>query len=141
MIARQREIAMKKPLTDFAGCIVRMPPAVMLLIIIGLAVVVTMAVTGKVSESERQLEAQQNSSGDRADLNTKPVDPKNARTAIYTRTYIPARAKIEEKQIEERQIDQLRAWDDAPSTASDVIGHSAKHAIPEYAQIRQIDLE
>ncbi len=30
----------------------RMPPAVMLLIIIGLAVVVTMMVTGKVSESE-----------------------------------------------------------------------------------------
>ncbi|PWT98875.1 MAG: hypothetical protein C5B53_06130 [Candidatus Melainabacteria bacterium] len=113
----------------------RMPPSVMLLIIIGLAVVVTMMVTGKVSESEKAYES---SSGAGS---IEDVDPKNARTALYSRTYIPANTKIEDKEIEERKIDKLEIWDDATSTSSDVIGHTTKHAIPENAQIRQIDLE
>ena len=118
-----------------------MPPAVMLLVIIGLAVVVTMMVTGKVSESEREYEAQKKLSGADAVVSTKPVDSKNARTAIYTRSYIPARTKIEDKQIEERQVDKLQLWDDATLTTSDAIGHTVRHAIPEDAQIRQSDLE
>ena len=117
------------------------PPIVMLLIIIGLAVVVTRIVTGSVSEKEREYEAQKKLSGADAVVSTKPVDAKNARTAIFTRTYIPAHTKIEEKQIEERQTDRLQVWDDAASATSDVIGHSVRHAIPEDAQIRQIDLE
>jgi hypothetical protein len=85
--------------------------------------------------------AQNSSSRDDSIPHTKSDDPKNARVAVFSRSYIPGSTKIEDKHIEELQIDKLEIWDDAMSTSSDVVGHVTKHAIPEGEQIRQIDLE
>jgi len=119
-----------------------MPPAVMLLIVIGMAVVVTMMVTGRVEEETKsinakraQLESTTNSTNPVADT-SRPH-----KTAFYAVTYIPYETTIEAKQIEKRQIGELELWDDAVIIPSEIVGHSPKHTIPANAQIRQGDLQ
>ncbi len=117
----------------------RMPPAVMLLIIIGLAVIVTMFVTGQ-AEHEEVLVA--SSVGARTSAQTR-VQSSNRplKTAYFSTTYIPSGSAIESKQIESRQIDELELWSDAVQAPADVVGHISTHAIPLNAQVRQSDLE
>ena len=129
------------PLKQLSLSLSKMPPILMLLIIIGLSLAMAIFVSGKISESENAYDAQHNFSRNSSLAKTRTINPNDARSAFYSRTYIPANTKIEEKQIEERKIDKLEIWDDATSTSSDVVGHNTKHAIPENAQIRQIDLE
>ncbi len=100
----------------------------MLLVIIGLAVIVTMSVTGKMAEQEN-LSGQETSS----DGSSKQI--------VYSRTLIPAGSKIESKELIVRKTSDLNAWEDAATSTSELIGSTAKHSIPAHAQIRKIDLE
>jgi Flp pilus assembly protein CpaB len=126
---------MNNPIRNIFLALAKMPPAIMLLIIIGLAVVVTMMVTDTVSDSEREYRRVQAASQDRRSNSS------SATQVVCARSYIPAGSKIEEKQIEMRDFDQLQVWEDAVTTTKDVVDHATKHAIPEDAQIRQIDVE
>jgi hypothetical protein len=124
----------------------------MLLVIIGLAVIVTMVVTGQVSDQESALRAQQ-----AADPNTAATSSTYHHTkggtaapaaygtelkqAYYTVTYIPASTAVESKQIQDRNVGNLELWDDAAQQTTDIVGHITKHAIPANTQIRQSDLQ
>lgn len=126
------------PLKQLMLNLSRMPPALMLLIIIGLAVIVTMMVSGTVTDSSNT------SSNGQVAVGTTTQDATTngpTRTAVCARSYIPAGSTIESKQLEERKCDELQVWEDTVSSTSEVVGRRAKQAIPEKAQIRQIDLE
>ncbi len=113
-----------------------MPPAVMLLIVIGMAVLVTMMVTGKVSEEEN-LKSQQ-----KADLAGTQDDSSTSRKrAYYSATMIPQGSTIERKQIRERNVNELELWDDAVPDVTSIVGRKPKKDIPLNVQIRQGDLE
>jgi pilus assembly protein CpaB len=109
----------------------RMPPAVMLLIIVGLAVVVTMMVTGKVSEQENQYKQQ------KADLEQKM----NAKgKVVYTIKDIPEGQTIPTEALEEREIEQSKIPQDAITSASLGAGRVAKYGISSGQIVSQHDL-
>ena len=109
----------------------RMPPAVMLLVIIGLAVVVTMMVTGKVSESEKTFEAR------KAELEQKA----NAKgRVVYTIKDIPEGQTIPSDALEEREIEQAKIPADAITSASLATGRVAKYGISTGQIVSQHDL-
>jgi pilus assembly protein CpaB len=109
----------------------RMPPAVMLLIIIGLAVLVTMMVTGKVSEQEKNYQAKQ------AELETK-MNQKGK--VVYTIKDIPEGQTIPTEALEEREIEQSRIPADALTSASLAAGRVAKYGISTGQIVSQHDL-
>ncbi len=113
----------------------KMPPVVMLLIVIGLAVLVTMMVTSKVSDQESRLNSSREARSSSVDPNRK------VKQVVYSRTYIPAGATIENKQVEMRGIDELDVFDDAKVSLTEVVGTVLKRPIPAHAQIRKVDLE
>jgi hypothetical protein len=120
----------------------KMPPAVMLLVILGLAVIVTMTVTGKVAEQEKTVSAQQQQTNNSGTTSMAPAnDSRKNKVAFYTLTYIPATSKIESKQVEQRKVEELELWEDAILTQDQIVGHTARHAIPENTQIRAGDIE
>ncbi|HEY9717041.1 MAG TPA: Flp pilus assembly protein CpaB [Trichormus sp.] len=109
----------------------RMPPAVMLLIIIGLAVLVTMMVTGKVSEQENQYKQQ------KADLEAK-MSAKGK--VVYTIKDIPEGQNIPTEALEEREIEQSKIPADAITSASLAAGRVAKYGISSGQIVSQHDL-
>jgi len=109
----------------------RMPPAVMLLVIIGLAVVVTMMVTGKVSESEKTYEAR------KAELEQKA----NAKgRVVYTIKDIQEGQTIPSYALETREIEQAKIPADAITSASLASGRVAKYGISTGQIVSQHDL-
>jgi len=60
---------------------------------------------------------------------------------LCTIVFSKAGKTIEEKDVIACEFDKLHAWSDATRKLPNVVGHRAKRAIPELAQIRQIDLE
>jgi len=124
---------MNNPIRSLFLSLSEVPPALMLLIIIGLAVVVTMSVTSKVSETESRMAASQRS--EQSDQDGKMLK------AVCARSFIPAGSRIEDKQIELEELSDLQVWQDAVTNTSEVIGHTAKHSIPKDAQLRRVDLE
>jgi pilus assembly protein CpaB len=109
----------------------RMPPAVMLLIIVGLAVVVTMMVTGKVSEQEKTFQSKQ------AELESKM----NAKgKVVYTIKDIPEGQTIPTEALEEREIEQQKIPADAITSASLAAGRVAKYGISSGQIVSQHDL-
>lgn len=109
----------------------RMPPAVMLLIIIGLAVVVTMMVTGKVSESEqsyqtkvKELEAAQKAKG----------------KVVYATKDIPEGSTIPTESLEEREVEQAKIPVDAITSSSLAAGRVTKSGIAAGQVVSQHDL-
>jgi hypothetical protein len=133
------------PLRALFKSLATMPPLVMLLIVIGMAVMVTMMVAGKVSEQEAEYlaaSAAKEQSGSQTDKPASMAATNGPRkTAYFAITYIPAGSPIESKQVEQRKIGELELWDDAVIIPTDVVGHTPKHAIPVNAQIRQTDLQ
>ena len=103
-----------------------MPPAVMLLVIIGLAVLVTMNVTAKVSEQEARLQG--NQSGGSTAFVVMSDDP------------IPARTEIDKKMIVQRRAAETEIWRDAITSKSNAIGRVTDKLIPAHTQIRESDL-
>jgi pilus assembly protein CpaB len=109
----------------------RMPPALMLLVIVGLAVVVTMMVTGKMSESEKTFEAR------KAELEQKA----NAKgKVVYTVKDIPEGQTIPSDALEEREIEQNKIPADAITSASLAAGRVAKYGISTGQIVSQHDL-
>lgn len=115
----------------------KMPPATMLLVIIGLAVLVTMMVTGHISQQEELYErkkAEQSSSfADTTSATKAPV--------MFSIDQIPEGTKISDAMIEQRRVAEPMIFNDALTTKANVIGRSTKHLIPAHNQIREIDLQ
>ncbi len=104
----------------------QMPPAVMLLVIMGLAVTVTMMVTGKVSEQEEKLEASQ---------------PRTSTAfVVMSDEAIPARTEINRTMIVQRRAAETEIWQDAITSKSNAIGRMTDKLIPAHTQIRESDL-
>ena len=106
----------------------------MMLIILGLAVIVTMMVMGKLDQSQTAADS-------RSALSVAAEPNEKLVKVYYALTYIPAGSTIESKQIEQSQLQELRVFDDSVKFSTDVVGRKAKHAIPVNGQIRSIDLE
>jgi len=109
----------------------RMPPALMLLVIIGLAVVVTMMVTGKVSESEKTFEAR------KAELEQKATAKGKV---VYTTKDIPEGQSIPSDALEEKEIEQNKVPADAITSSSLAAGRVAKYGISAGQIVSQHDL-
>jgi pilus assembly protein CpaB len=109
----------------------RMPPAVMLLIIIGLAVVVTMMVTGKVSESETKYAQQVEEMKRKAEAKGK---------VVYAIKDIPEGQTIPTEGLEERELEQAKIPQDAITSASLAAGRIAKYGIASGQIVSQHDL-
>lgn len=99
----------------------RMPPAVMLLIIIGLAVVVTFMVTGKLSQSE-----------DEARKQKEALEAKYSQKGkvVYSTKDIPEGATISGDSLEEKEVEIGKVPQDALASSSMAIGRIAKYGIP-----------
>jgi len=130
----RNKIQTMNPLRALFLSLAKMPPAVMLLIVIGLAVLVTMMVTGKVSEQENQYREQKTDSA-------AAQDGRPMKKAYYSVALIPQGSTIERKQIQEKNVDELELWDDASADVTSIVGRKPKKEIPLNAQIRQSDLE
>ena len=118
----------------------KMPPIVMLLIIMGLSVVVTMMVTAKV-DTQHAPTRDRSSVNQAESASTGAPSSRPKRRAYYSLAYLPAGATIMAKQVQLRNIDELELWEDAVIIPADVVGRAPKHAIPVNSQIRQIDLQ
>jgi flagella basal body P-ring formation protein FlgA len=119
----------------------------MLLIIIGMAVVLTMVVTAAESRHQENYSAGSTANTAVASPAASATPPRvvlqsaNSKTAFYSLSYIPAGSTIVSKQVQAREINELELWDDAALLQSDVVGGVARHAIPSNAQIRKSDLQ
>ncbi len=109
----------------------RMPPALMLLIIIGLAVLVTMMVTGRVSQQQAEFEAK------KKDLEAK-MSAKGK--VVYAIKDIPEGQTIPTDALEEKEIEQSKIPQDALTSASLATGRVAKYGISQGQIVSQHDL-
>lgn len=109
----------------------RMPPALMLLIIIGLAVLVTMMVTGRVSQQQADFEAK------KKDLEAK-MSAKGK--VVYATKDIPEGQAIPTDALEEKEIEQSKIPMDALTSASLASGRVAKYGISQGQIVSQHDL-
>lgn len=109
----------------------KMPPALMLLIIIGLSLAITISVTNTMSKEEST----------RREITTGSFDPnQKQKNVVYTLSYIPAGARIEQKQVTMRSMNELDIYDDAEVLMTDVVGATPTRAIPAHVQLRKSDL-
>lgn len=99
----------------------RMPPAVMLLIIVGLAVVVTTMVTGKMGESEKAMKEQEAALKAKYDLKAK---------VVYSIKDISEGTAVMADALEEKEVEAGKAPVDAFSSSSMAVGRIAKYGIP-----------
>ncbi len=114
----------------------KMPPALMLLVIMGLAVLATMMVTGRIAQQEEMYErkqAEQSLYSDSASSAKAPV--------MFSIHQIPEGTTISDAMIEQKRVAEPMIFNDALTTKSNVIGRSTKHLIPAHNQIREIDLQ
>ncbi len=116
----------KNPLHAIFLKLAAMPPAVMLLVIIGSAVLVTMVVTGRVSEQEARLEATQ----------SRP----SSALVVMSAEAIPARTEIDKSMIVQRRAIETEIWQDAITAKANAIGRVTDKLIPAHTQIRESDL-
>jgi pilus assembly protein CpaB len=108
-----------------------MPPAIMLLVIIGLASVVTIMVTGKLNDSQKSFEARWN------EIEAK--DRAKGRV-VYTIKDIPEGETIPSDALEEREIAKNTIPADAITAASLASGRVAKYGISTGNIVSQHDL-
>ncbi|MEZ4544497.1 MAG: hypothetical protein R3C24_11410, partial [Cyanobacteriota/Melainabacteria group bacterium] len=97
------------PLRSLFLSLSRMPPALMLLIIIVLAVMVTMMVTGRMSQQEAELELK------KRDLEAK-MSAKGK--VVYAIKDIPEGQTIPSDALEEKEIEQSKIPQDALTSSS-----------------------
>lgn len=109
----------------------RMPPAVILLVIIGLAVLVTMMVTGKMGESEKMAKQQEEALKAKYEQKGK---------CVYAIKDIPEGATIPADALEEREELTSKIPPDALGNTSLAIGRIAKYGIPAGQLVSQHDL-
>lgn len=107
----------------------------MLLLIIGLALVTTMMVTGAVSEQEQRQQVAHAIAGhniSRSDAQS-PV--------IVASEPIASGTTITKRMIEQVRMPEKAIWQDAITTTPNAVNRTAQHDIPAYAQIREADLK
>ncbi len=119
------------PLRALFVSLSRMPPAVMLLIIVGLAVLVTMMVTGRMGESERAAKEQE------AALKAKYEQKSKI---VYAVKDIPEGATISAADLEEKEELTSKVPPDALASGSLAVGRIAKYGIPQGAIVSARDL-
>lgn len=122
---------MSSPRSIFKS-LAQMPPALMLLIIIGLAVLVTMMVTGRMSQEEQALKAE---SGETMSSS------ESAAPVIVSIDRIPGGSTITKQMVAQRRLAEKSIWEDAITTTPNAVGRVTKHSIPAYTQIREEDLK
>lgn len=106
----------------------------MLLVIIGMAVIVTMTVTAKVSQQEAQYEAKHGRTAARsASYSRAPV--------IVANDTIEAGATIEKDMVHQVRLREKEIFDDSLTTVPNVVGRKVKNEIPAEGQIRESDLD
>jgi len=103
----------------------------MLLVIVGLAVVVTMLVSGKMSESENKAKAQLEEIQAKANAKGK---------VVYANKDIPEGQTIPAEALEEKEIEQNKIPTDALSSATLAAGRVAKYGISSGQIVSQHDL-
>jgi len=116
--------------TLFVG-ISRMPPAVMLATIIGLAVGVTLLVTDR-------LKTQEDDYRKKTDAMTAQMSAKS--TVVYASKDIPEGQTIPSEALEERQIETAKQPQDAIPSASMAAGRVSKYGIAQGQIVSQHDL-
>lgn len=99
----------------------RMPPILMLFIILGLAVVVTMYVMGMVNQSQEQLARERALHEQAQQAKTK---------VVYSTKNIEEGEIIAQEALEERDVEQSKAPVDAFTSANAVVGQIAAYPIP-----------
>ena len=109
----------------------RMPPALMLVLIVGLAVLITMMVTSNKAAQENQLKARE------ADLVAK-MSAKGK--VVYAIKDIPEGSTIPVEALEEKEIEQNKIPMDALTSASLAAGRIAKYGIQTGSIVSQHDL-
>lgn len=109
----------------------RMPPALMLVLIIGLAVLITMMVTSNQQQQEAQLKAKEQ------DLIAK-MSAKGK--VVYAVKDIPEGSTIPVESLEEKEIEQAKIPQDALTSASLAAGRVAKYGIQTGQIVSQHDL-
>lgn len=116
----------KNPLHAIFLKLAAMPPAVMLLVIIGSAVLVTMVVTSTVSDQESRLQANE----------SRPA----AAFVVMSAEAIPASTEIDKTMIVQRRAIETEIWQDAITARANAIGRVTDKLIPAHTQIRESDL-
>ncbi len=112
----------------------RMPPAMMLLIIIGLAVLVTM-ITGKRADQEQRLSAQTGNV-------SSAIDRHEMKAPVMVSTKeIKEGTTIDSTMIEQHRLYESKIFEDSIVAKPNAVGRVAKHTIPPQNQIREIDLQ
>lgn len=106
----------------------RMPPILMLFIILGLAVVVTMLVMGKMNEGEEKVRALKAANEEAANQKSK---------VVYSTKDIEEGEMISREALEERDVEASKAPVDAFASASAVEGNIAAYTIPAGTIISQ----
>lgn len=101
----------------------RMPPALMLLIIIIMAIFVTMLVTGRMSRLEQERADSQSRNG-----------------VLVSTCRIEAGTRIDSSMVRLSKVPVDRIFDDALSADNDVVDRVTYHTIPAREQIREADL-
>ncbi|MBI2812234.1 MAG: Flp pilus assembly protein CpaB [Candidatus Melainabacteria bacterium] len=119
------------PLRALFMGISRMPPAFMLLTIIGLAVGVTFLVTDRLKKQEDDYRT-------KTDAMTAQMSAKS--TVVYSTRDIPEGQTIPSEALEERQIDQAKQPQDAIATSAMAAGRIAKYGIATGQIVSQHDL-
>ena len=109
----------------------RMPPALMLVLIIGLAVLITMMVTSSQQQQEAALKQKEN------DLIAK-MSAKGK--VVYAIKDIPEGSTIPVESLEEKEIEQAKIPQDALTSASLAAGRVAKYGIQTGQIVSQHDL-
>jgi len=109
----------------------RMPPAVMLLIIIGLAVVVTMMVTNQMTEEKAKLDDQKRILTDQMNAKGK---------AVYAVKDIPEGTTILAEMVEEKELPEAKIPIDAVRASAMATARVAKAAIAAGQIVSQHDL-
>lgn len=119
------------PLRALMMSLSRMPPAVMLVIILGLAVLVTMMVTGKMGESEQKQKETEAAMKAKYEVKSR---------VVYAIKDIGEGATIAADALEEREELQSKIPPDALVSSSMAVGRIAKYGIPTGQLVSSHDL-
>lgn len=111
------------PLRKLFLALSRMPPALMLLIIICLATMITMLVTGRVNERLAEQES------------------RGLATVVVARHSIPAHTKLKSSMLTSKHLKSDNIWKDAFKSKTEAVGKTTYNSIPARAQIRQADID
>jgi len=103
----------------------------MLLVIVGLAVVVTMMVTGKMNEGQEQLTKERQAMEAKQNEKSK---------VVYTVKDIPEGATITADALEEKDCEASKVSPDALQASSSAVGRVAKYGIPAGQIVSQHDM-